>query len=640
MSGRNHASYLKVGLTVVAAAVAVVAALVYFGGFRDRRAESYCETYYESSVSGLSVGSTVNFRGVKVGEVRRITFVGSEYETCNDVDRAKVLVVMALGHELMRLRDGEDHDGHVRRLVERGLRATVTASGVTGLSRIELDFAPADAPTYLVTWKPRHTMIPPGTSLLDNFSDSATRVMNHLNRIDFATLCSNLFETVSQAMGIVSNVNQLALNANGMLTGERDGIADIVANLRQATATADRAVSNATDVAANLNAILASRRGDIEALIENMRRVSDSASGVVNDNRGSLGEAVDELRSAAVSIREFADEVKGDPSLLLRPNEPEPLAETASALPPPLAETTAPLAKKSATAVRPATVVVAVEEPEPEKEKEKNKKAASPFADPEPIVEARPEPKPVAEVKPAVETAPAPAVRPAPVAEVRPAPVAEVRPAPVEPPVPQFNAAPAPKPEAKPAPAPVQATVKPEVKPAEEVRPSLKQVIAPAPKPEPIPLSPALPPVEKPAPASKEIVPAATAPVPPAATAPVPPTLEPMTEPLEIETVEPEEETSAEPPAPVTDAEPPAPVTDAEPPEPVATAEPPVPVVVAPVTAVEEAAAMIEQPESDERTKPAVEAPKPAPKKPVLEQSLLDDLSIVRPCRGSEMLWL
>ena len=79
MASDNHASYTRIGLTVVIGIAAVVGSLIYLGGMRGRDSEVYAETYYDKSVSGLSVGSAVNFRGVKLGEVREITFVGSKY---------------------------------------------------------------------------------------------------------------------------------------------------------------------------------------------------------------------------------------------------------------------------------------------------------------------------------------------------------------------------------------------------------------------------------------------------------------------------------------------------------------------------------------------------------------------------------
>ena len=78
MANDNHTSYRRIGFAVFSGAIAIVLSLIYLGGIRGRGDEILVETHYDKPVSGLSVGSVVNFRGVKVGEVREISFVGSK----------------------------------------------------------------------------------------------------------------------------------------------------------------------------------------------------------------------------------------------------------------------------------------------------------------------------------------------------------------------------------------------------------------------------------------------------------------------------------------------------------------------------------------------------------------------------------
>ena len=52
----NHANYGKVGFTVILGVVALVASLVYFGGYSTRGGAFLAETYYDTPVTGLNVG--------------------------------------------------------------------------------------------------------------------------------------------------------------------------------------------------------------------------------------------------------------------------------------------------------------------------------------------------------------------------------------------------------------------------------------------------------------------------------------------------------------------------------------------------------------------------------------------------------
>ena len=60
----NQANYAKIGFAVAAGAAAIVATLVYLGGALGKSDVIYAESYFDTQVSGLSVGSAVNLRGV------------------------------------------------------------------------------------------------------------------------------------------------------------------------------------------------------------------------------------------------------------------------------------------------------------------------------------------------------------------------------------------------------------------------------------------------------------------------------------------------------------------------------------------------------------------------------------------------
>lgn len=255
----NKASYTKIGFAVILGVVAIIGALVYLGGIRGKSNLVYAETYYEKSVSGLSVGSPVNFRGVKVGEVSEIGFVGGRYDVSGWTNHM-VLVRMAFAPKDLGYREDfpVPFDTVFRRFIERmSLRATVTASGITGLSRIELDLQTNVAP-FAISWQPKDALyIPPAVSLLDSFSDSATKVMNQINRMDLEKTWNAINESILS----------LAKTAEGA------------------------------------QALMETRRADIEKLT------------------GDLSEAVS-------SVRELAEEVKANPSLLVRERIPERIPET------------------------------------------------------------------------------------------------------------------------------------------------------------------------------------------------------------------------------------------------------------------------------------------------------------------------
>lgn len=241
MASEGKTSYTKIGFIVVAGIVAVAGSLFYFGGVRGNGDLVYAETCFDRSVSGLSIGSAVNFRGVKIGEVKEISFVGNKYNVRGD-DNLRVYIKM--GFPRSRLTAYEDEgvgaDEALGYMVESvGIRATVSASGVTGLSRIELDAAP-DFPAIQPSWTPEYAYIPPKPSFIDSFSDSATRVMDQINRMDIASVWSNVSASVESLArlsdGVKSTLEASRSDAEriiGNLSGTAAAVRDLMERLRE-----------------------------------------------------------------------------------------------------------------------------------------------------------------------------------------------------------------------------------------------------------------------------------------------------------------------------------------------------------------------------------------------------------------------
>ncbi len=212
MASENHASFAKVGFIVVAGVVAIIGALIYFGGYGDTKDVFVAETYFEQPVSGLSVGSEVNFRGVKVGEVTKISFIAGEYKRAAEEDGQIICVRMAFNRRLVQVDDDVSGEEYLEALLAKGLRAKVSSSGITGLSKIELNFPRAGlepTPAREISWKPDHPWIPGEPSMLESFSDSATRVMAQLKKMDVSATWGEIKGMVDTAGSAVRTLDTI-----------------------------------------------------------------------------------------------------------------------------------------------------------------------------------------------------------------------------------------------------------------------------------------------------------------------------------------------------------------------------------------------------------------------------------------------
>ena len=244
----NKTSFTKIGMTVIVGVAAIVLAFIYFGGMRGKGPTVCFETYYTKGVSGLSVGSAVNIRGVKVGEVKEISFIGSQYDDLPQLDTARIYILMEVDYHQVGYDDEEipatrrEEREFFESLVKMGLRATVTSSGITGLSRMELDFYPPEeaSPIEELAWTPENIYIPAQFSFLDSFSDSATKVMNQINKMDIETISSNISAAVDSIARSTETLRTMMDVRQADLEKICDDLEETTANVRDLAAEVKR----------------------------------------------------------------------------------------------------------------------------------------------------------------------------------------------------------------------------------------------------------------------------------------------------------------------------------------------------------------------------------------------------------------
>lgn len=258
MASDNHANYGRIGLVVFLGAIALAVTLIYIAGVGSRQNEYLVETYYDHPVSGLSVGSAVNFRGVKIGEVREICFAGAVYDdselTSNDFQR--VIIVMALDCRRLDVCSSDEADQVARAFVSAGIRATIASNAVTGMSRVEFSVPQHPLPVPELTWKPRYLLVPPQPSLMENLSLSLTKTLNTFNRMDLDGAWSNL-ATIAESSA------KLTKDASDFLRAEKAGMTVTLRNLEEASEDVSELVESI-----KVNPSLLLRGRDNEALPE------------------------------------------------------------------------------------------------------------------------------------------------------------------------------------------------------------------------------------------------------------------------------------------------------------------------------------------------------------------------------------
>jgi paraquat-inducible protein B len=178
---------------------------------REYTVQEHWVLIFNESVRGLTVGSPIEFYGLKIGEVVDITF---EYDYDTLSFSVPVLIKLEperLGGDQVRAQEtGRDEE-----LIKRGWRAQLGSGNlVTGskvINFVRLEDAP---PAELGEWK-GYQVFPTAPSSLRNLAADIGRVVNKIEKIPFNEIGDNLNATVA-GLNTIVNSPELANTIEGL----------------------------------------------------------------------------------------------------------------------------------------------------------------------------------------------------------------------------------------------------------------------------------------------------------------------------------------------------------------------------------------------------------------------------------------
>ena len=268
-----------VGAFVLGGLSLFVLAIIYLGGANLFNDNAEYVLYFDGSVSGLSVGAPVVFRGVPMGSVTQISLVANARDS-----NITIPVTIRIDEKSFIRSSGQSVSESVqqeiiRRMIERGLRARLQLQSlITGQYRIELDFFPG-TPTVFRSLNPEHE-IPTVPSPIDTLQ----RTLAKLPMQDIANSITDILENISAAVS--DNKLKLAIDSF--------------------TSTFDEARKLLVE---------GPLRESVEVIIEQVQGVSDSMKKDLPASLSSFHSAMDNFSRASAQFRKVADSTE---SLLAR----------------------------------------------------------------------------------------------------------------------------------------------------------------------------------------------------------------------------------------------------------------------------------------------------------------------------------
>jgi phospholipid/cholesterol/gamma-HCH transport system substrate-binding protein len=303
-------NYILVGSFVAFLGAAVLVGILWLGKTDYRGSYDRYEAYIKESVAGLSVDSTVKYRGVDVGRVKAIAL--------NPNNPEEVLLTM----DIVR---GTP--------IKTDTIAVLQTQGLTGLASIDLTGGSREAPPLVAVEGQDYPVIKTGPSLFFRLDDAISRL---LSEKALTKLLVDMDQAAKGAADVLDEENRAALKQTVKdLSDVAHTIAAHKAQIEQSLNGAARSADNLVKLTASLNTqvptLLAGINKSVAALdaaTEELAKTSKIVGTVVNEAKPELqqftkrtlpeaGLLVTELRQLTGTLTRVARELEREPSSLV-----------------------------------------------------------------------------------------------------------------------------------------------------------------------------------------------------------------------------------------------------------------------------------------------------------------------------------
>lgn len=312
---------VAIGAFLVAAVLMIFGMLLFFGGkefFGAGQERREATVIFTGSVKGLNVGAPVTMRGVKIGDVKKIsvTFDPRSLEFV-------IPVMIEINLRDLNMDPSIDKSAELEPLIERGMRAQLkTQSILTGLLYVDLDFLPGTEPRY-VDFPTETLQIPTAPTELE-------AILQRVSELDVQSFLQHLDQTIRdidtllsdpQAKQIAGNVNATLESVQTLAANVDTRLAELGERIDGLVASADGAVSGTREDVQQLSRRVQLSLDNLDSTLQGVRDAAQGFDFAVSGQSPlfyELTRAVEELARAGRALQSLADTLERQPESVLR----------------------------------------------------------------------------------------------------------------------------------------------------------------------------------------------------------------------------------------------------------------------------------------------------------------------------------
>jgi ABC-type transporter Mla subunit MlaD len=251
----------------------------------------YFIAYKDQSVSGMNVGSAVQYHGIRIGRIEDLNI---------DPDDVTTVIVE------ISVKAGTP--------IKTDVKAVMAAVGITGLKQIEL-----------VGGDPREknlkpgSYIQPGESTLDMITDKAQDIATKVDEI--LRNIANIFDdrTQQNIQEAVANTNNSLKNLDLILDENREGLNESITNIARISSELANLLSTINNVTEQLDLDQFNMTvSNINTSVGDLTEAFNNINYTVLESQDDVIETIRLLKETMQNINEFSRMISENPSLLLK----------------------------------------------------------------------------------------------------------------------------------------------------------------------------------------------------------------------------------------------------------------------------------------------------------------------------------
>jgi len=305
----TKANYVLIGAFTLIVGLALLAFGLWAAKYSSDRTWTEYRVVFREAVTGLSVGSPVQYNGIAVGSITELNLVPD--------DPRQVVARIRLNSNTP---------------VKTDTRAKLAITSLTGPSIIQLSGGTPQSAALTAVNKDPAPIIPTTPSALQNITDVANRIVERMDQVLSDRNVASINATLANLETISGGLADRDQGTQALLLSARDAARSLDTTLKTTNGTIERLDKNLVQqlpgIIDKLDATLAkldSAAGNADSILGENRAAINSFA---NDGLGQLGPTLGELRGLIRDLRRVSDRLENNPARYLlgrdAPKEFEP----------------------------------------------------------------------------------------------------------------------------------------------------------------------------------------------------------------------------------------------------------------------------------------------------------------------------